>query len=103
MNLKSRTTEPDAEMTTGIKNCPYCNSTVYTDETICRYCDKDLAIRVCLYCKNTIPADEDPCHYCGRLEPAENIAEIEAAQRSSFERGVFWDAVLSTLDLIMGR
>lgn len=102
MNPNSRMKEPDAQMITGIKKCPYCNATVYAGEAMCRYCDKDLADRVCPYCKNTIPADEDPCHFCGRLEPAENIAEIEAAQKAAFERSVFWDAVMSTLH-VLGR
>ena len=100
MDLNSEMKEPHAAIVAGIKKCPYCNATVYTDETVCRYCDKDLVVRVCPYCKNTIPAAEDPCHFCGRLEPAENVAEIEAAQKAAFERSVFWDAVICTLDLL---
>jgi hypothetical protein len=37
-----------------------------------------------------------------RLEPAENIAGIEPAQKAAFERSVFWEAVLWTLD-VLGR
>jgi predicted amidophosphoribosyltransferase len=100
MDSNSEMKEPHAAMVAGIRNCPYCNSTVYIDETICRYCDKDLAARVCPYCKNTIPSDEDPCHFCGRLEPAENIAEIEAAERADLQRSIIISAVFMLFDIL---
>lgn len=93
MNTNTKMKEPGTEeRVLGIIRCPYCNATVYADDTTCRYCGEDLAIRFCPYCKNTIPVYEDPCHICGRLEPADQGVEVIDEVQAGINR----------VDLILG-
>ena len=94
---------PEMGNSSTVKKCVYCGTTLYADDTICRFCGRDIGnTRKCPYCANIIPANEDPCHFCGHLEPADEETLKAYYKKQTQERfifeflGPFIDGILSS-------